>query len=779
MIKNSILDNNNSFLINALSCMADGVIVVDMDGKIAFLNSAAEGITGWSLQEAENESFNTIFPLINISTGEKVKSPIDNVIKLGKSVGLTKNSGLITKDNRKKYISANSSPIKDDLGNFIGIVVVFRDITRIRSIELELINKEHGFKALFNSVPVGVVILDEDGIVYAVNNCVLKFLNIKKTQIIGKAVGNGFCCKNSFDDKRGCGHGENCKSCSLRKAITFAEKFNISTNMEFNNVVIIENKEIEVWLKLSITPVYFGEKRVVVAVLMDIKDRKNKEIELRKAKEEAEAASKAKSEFLANMSHEIRTPLNGLVGMVDLTLLTDLNCEQKENLMTAKSCTNSLLKVINDILDFSKLEAGKLVIENINFDIKNLIEEIIKANSSTALDKQIELNYTFSSTIPQFLLGDPNRLKQVLNNLISNAIKFTEHGEISLKVKNIETIDEHVKLEFSVTDTGIGISEENINTIFESFSQVDSSSTRTVGGTGLGLAISKQLTEIMGGNLLVKSKLGQGSSFYFVLMFPVGKELKKDIKQTFKINKVTENLNILLVEDDKLNQQVIGRMLKERGYIVDIAGNGLEAIKMYENKKYDIILMDIQMPVMNGIEATKIIREKEIENHIPIIAITAYALKGDKERFLSKGMDDYIPKPVKMDKLFNVIESHAVSSKEENLKNFSIRFDENGEVEFFNDESRILNKEKPILMKELSYSIEELNKALQEKQLSSIERLANKIKSLSDEINIYELKDISFKVELSARRGNLNEAVYYAKKVSEEFEILKKSILDI
>ncbi|AKN30859.1 histidine kinase [Clostridium carboxidivorans P7] len=779
MIKNSIIDNNNSFLINALSCMADGVIAVDMDGKIVFLNSAAEGITGWSSKEAKNENFNTVFPLINISTGEKVKSPIDNVIKLGKSVGLTKNSGLITKDNRKKYISANSSPIKDDLGNFTGIVVVFRDITRIRSIELELINKEHGFKALFNSVPVGVVILDENEIVYAVNNCVLKFLNIKKTQIIGKAVGNGFCCKNSFDDERGCGYGENCKSCSLRKAITFAEKFNVSTNMEFNNVVVIENKEIEVWLKLSITPVYFGEKRVIVAVLMDIKDRKNKEIELRKAKEEAEAASKAKSEFLANMSHEIRTPLNGLVGMVDLTLLTDLNCEQKENLMTAKSCTNSLLKVINDILDFSKLEAGKLVIENINFDIKNLIEEIIKANSSTALAKQIELNYTFSSTIPQFLLGDPNRLRQVLNNLINNAIKFTEHGEISLKVKNIETIDEHVKLEFSITDTGIGISEENINTIFESFSQVDGSSTRTVGGTGLGLAISKQLTEIMGGNLLVKSKLGQGSSFYFVLMFPVGKELKKDIKQTFKINKVTENLNILLVEDDKLNQQVIGRMLKERGYLVDIAGNGLEAIKMYENKKYDIILMDIQMPVMNGIETTKIIREKEIENHIPIIAITAYALKGDKEKFLSKGMDDYIPKPVKMDKLFNVIESHTVSSKEEDLKNFSIRFDENGEVEFFNDESRILNKEKPILMKELAYSIEELNKALQEKQLSSIERLANKIKSLSDEINIYELKDISFKVELSARRGNLNEAVHYAKKVSEEFEILKKSILDI
>ncbi len=412
------------------------------------------------------------------------------------------------------------------------------------------------------------------------------------------------------------------------------------------------------WLLVGL---YSLERGSFFTINTDITAQKQVEFELKKAKEDAEAANRAKSELLANMSREIRTPINGMSGMIDLTLLTELNDEQKENLDTAKTCADSLLRIINDILDFSKMEAGKLVIEEIGFDIKELVEDTIKTHTPRATQKELELNYALSSSIPKIVNGDPERLRQVLNNLLNNAIKFTSCGEVTLSVKKAAISNEEVELSFSVTDSGIGISEEEQSRLFKTFSQVDGSITRKYGGTGLGLVISKQLVEMMGGKLRVMSIKVCGSTFLFNLKFNLNGEIRSKPQVSSIITKAQKPFNILIVEDDKVNLTVITRILKEKGHSVDTANNGLEALKLHKQKRYDTILMDIQMPQMDGIEATRRIREREsLSSHTPIIALTAHALHGDRERFLSLGMDEYLSKPINMNDLFQLID-HVIT----------------------------------------------------------------------------------------------------------------------
>ncbi len=417
---------------------------------------------------------------------------------------------------------------------------------------------------------------------------------------------------------------------------------------------------------------YKSEADYINMVVIDITEQKETENKLSKAIKDANAAYKTQSEFLANMSHEIRTPINGILGMLQLTLMAeDLQADYRDNLTTAKNCADTLLRLINDILDISKLEAGKYNLREENFDIKAIIEETVAAQIPIANGKGLSLDCTFGGNIPKLVRGDGQRIQQVLNCMLSNAIKFTNEGGVRVKVACLDDSMDKVKLRIAVADSGIGISDEDKNKLFIRFSQVDSSDTRKYGGSGLGLVITKQIVELMGGNITVQSKEGLGSTFIVEVPLKLIKAADAEIEESAATREDEpavfslaghSRARILVAEDEPVNQQVIGKLLGMAGYSYDIAENGEKAVELFKQKEYQAALFDVQMPVMDGLAATQEIRAIELRENrkrLPIIAVTARAMFGDKERILEAKLDDYIAKPYNLNDVVETLNKYV------------------------------------------------------------------------------------------------------------------------
>ncbi len=533
------------------------------------------------------------------------------------------------------------------------IVVFYRDLREVEASRKKAQAAEKRTEAILNGVPLGINLLTPD---MKIVDCNEKALELREFNTKQDYIDN---VMNLYPPTQPDGSNS---TLLLQEKFAEVAKTGLS-NFEFVTKTSTGNK---LPLEVTLVRAHIENEELFISYVHDLRGTHKMLEEIKLSKEAAEKSAQAKSEFLANMSHEIRTPMNGILGLLHILSSTNLDEMQRNYMQNALFSTNELLRIINDILDFSKIEAGKLDMENTPFTIHDVCSELESLFGHAIRDKGLHCYMDEGDYATTPILGDPLRLKQVILNLVSNAIKFTGKGGIGVEIISKKDDNNKLHCHFKVSDTGIGLSEDQIKTLFTAFTQADTSVTRKYGGTGLGLAISKNIVDMMNGEIWVESTPGKGSNFLFTAVFELADEDVAIISPSDAIQKQEKRSysgHLLLVEDNQINQIIAEELLRSVGYTLDIAGNGQECLEMLNENIYDLVLMDIQMPVMDGLTASRAIRKNPKFANLPIVAMSAHAMTGDKEKSLKNGMNDHVTKPISPDILYNTLDYWLDKSK--------------------------------------------------------------------------------------------------------------------
>jgi PAS domain S-box-containing protein len=740
-----------------------GLLTTDLNGRITFVNKRITTFTGFQPSEMIGRHFSSLVDKDWVQTiNEKLRKQFQlRQAESDISYPLSVKSG-------NRIWVEQSSVILMENGEPQGFQCIVKDITEKRRIEselkkIELEREEHQFRlqSILDNTPLIIFIKDLNGRYLLANKSFKDAFNSTSEQIIGKT---------DFD---------------------LVSEENAKRYKEIDEYVIREQKNVEVEETIELAgvtknllivkfPLFDKNNNIygISGIASDITERYLYGLHLIEARQKAELAEQLQEQFLANMSHEIRTPMNGIIGMTNILLNSPMSNEQKDFVHIIKKSSDSLMVLINDILDLSKIKAGKLRIENIDFRLRETVEQTISTFRVLINDKGLKLRTSVDLSIPDSLTGDPHRLNQILNNLISNAIKFTAAGEISFEIKPINHVENEIELLFSISDTGIGIPQEKLESIFESFSQAESGTSRKFGGSGLGLSITKKLIEMQNGSIEVKSIPGKGTDFNFTIKYAIPAHTVAKQYDNIKQETLNEGgllgKRVLVVEDNEANQKVIYHMLDKIGIDADLADNGKVAIKLLEDGfQYDLVIMDLQMPEMDGFETTEYIRQN-LKLTIPIIAMTASALRNEKIKCMELGMNEYLNKPFVPADLFRELRRFLLK-KEEVIT-------ENNQPEVYTESKKLYSLNHLIELDDLDCLCEvlhiflestpvimnEINEAIVLKNWEEVYKKAHKLKSSIGVLQMGKLMSVISKIESDAKeKKNLEEIPVYFEKAQE------------